>query len=258
MPTRGRSTSCFTRPNLPPARRPWSNKHSSLMRSFLAKAIGERPGGGDPGQRRGGPAARSGARAGRGARRPAREEAEKAAGRRRRFRRLPAARRRGRGGAVHVLDDDAVARAAHFIAGRVARGDIVRGYHEVAPLAGGAFADPGPARLQFRGQEHALTEGIFTLGRDRRVRPGLRDRAVSHRIVASLRDRPRPPGLHAARPQPARHAGQRPAGVATGRPPLRRLDPPGPQRSGVALPGADRHRPAGVTPAVSELTFRES
>jgi hypothetical protein len=66
---------------------------------------------------------------------------------------------------VHVLDDDAVARAAHFVAGRVSRADMHCGYHEAAPLPGGAVADPGPARLQFRGQEHALTEGIFTLGR---------------------------------------------------------------------------------------------
>ena len=66
---------------------------------------------------------------------------------------------------VHVLEEDAVARAAHFLAGRVSRGDLVRGYHEVVPLPQGAVADPGPARLQFRGQEHPLNEGTFTLGR---------------------------------------------------------------------------------------------
>jgi hypothetical protein len=66
---------------------------------------------------------------------------------------------------VHVLDDDAVARAAHFLAGRVSRGDLVRGYHETAPLPHGVVADPGPARLQFRGEEHPLSEGVFTIGR---------------------------------------------------------------------------------------------
>jgi hypothetical protein len=66
---------------------------------------------------------------------------------------------------VHVLDDDAVARATHFLAGRVSRGDLPRGYHEVAPLPEGAFADPGPGRLQFRGQEHPLADGVFTIGR---------------------------------------------------------------------------------------------
>ena len=66
---------------------------------------------------------------------------------------------------VHILDEDAVARAAHFLAGRVSRGDLLRGYHEIAPLPEGAFADPGPARVQFHGHEHALTDGIFTIGR---------------------------------------------------------------------------------------------
>ncbi len=66
---------------------------------------------------------------------------------------------------VHVLDDDAVARSAHFLAGRVSRADVPRGYHEIVPLPEGAFADPGPARLQFRGQEHPLTEGVFSIGR---------------------------------------------------------------------------------------------
>ncbi len=66
---------------------------------------------------------------------------------------------------VHVLDDDAVARAAHFLAGRVSRGDLPRGYHESAPLPQGTAADPGPARLQFRGRELTLPEGVFTIGR---------------------------------------------------------------------------------------------
>jgi hypothetical protein len=66
---------------------------------------------------------------------------------------------------IHVLDDDAVARAAHFLAGRVSRGELERGYHEVAPLPQGAVADPGPARLQFRGEEHPLSDGVFTIGR---------------------------------------------------------------------------------------------
>ena len=66
---------------------------------------------------------------------------------------------------IHILDDDAVARAAHFLAGRVSRGDVNRGYHEVVHLPEGAFADPGPARLQFRGQELPLSDSIFTIGR---------------------------------------------------------------------------------------------
>jgi hypothetical protein len=66
---------------------------------------------------------------------------------------------------VHVVDDDAVARSAHFLACRVSRGDLAPGHHETAPLMEGSAADPGPPRLQFRGIDHPLSQSTFTLGR---------------------------------------------------------------------------------------------
>ncbi|HTU90615.1 MAG TPA: hypothetical protein VMF69_11120 [Gemmataceae bacterium] len=52
---------------------------------------------------------------------------------------------------VHVLDDDAVARAAFELALRQHRGDLTRGNLECASLPGRAADDRGPTRLPFRG-----------------------------------------------------------------------------------------------------------
>jgi hypothetical protein len=71
---------------------------------------------------------------------------------------------------VHVLDDDAVARAAFDLALRQQRGELPRGQLESAPLPGtsaaDAIGDRGPARLHFRGADHLLSGPLFTLGRD--------------------------------------------------------------------------------------------
>jgi hypothetical protein len=68
---------------------------------------------------------------------------------------------------VHVLDDDAVARAAFDLAVRQHRGDLPRGHLDSAALPGNTVAgDPGPARLHYRGEDHLLSAPLFTLGRD--------------------------------------------------------------------------------------------
>jgi hypothetical protein len=71
---------------------------------------------------------------------------------------------------VHVLDDDAVARAAFELALRQHRGTAPRGHLDAAPLPGGgawnAAADRGPARLHYRGEDHLLSGPVYTLGRD--------------------------------------------------------------------------------------------
>ena len=67
---------------------------------------------------------------------------------------------------VQVLDADAVARAAHDLGGRVRRGELPRGRIDSAPLPSGGAADGGPARVQFRGNDHPLTKAVFSLGRD--------------------------------------------------------------------------------------------
>ncbi len=147
---------------------------------------------------------------------------------------------------VHVLDDDAVARAAHFLAGRVARADMNRGYHEAAPLPSGAVADPGPARLQFRGHEHALTEGVFTIGRaadcdlvfETELYPTVSSRhceIVLDRRAYTLRDRSRHGTLVNDRPvsqQVALHSGD-----------WIRLGPSGPVLRFLGQP----HRPGNMT-----------
>ena len=66
---------------------------------------------------------------------------------------------------VHVLDEDAITRSAHFLAGRVLCGDLPPGHHDSAPLQEGVDVNPGPGRLQYRGIEHPLSSAIFTLGR---------------------------------------------------------------------------------------------
>lgn len=71
---------------------------------------------------------------------------------------------------VHVLDDDAVARAAFDLALRQQRGELSLGHLDAVALPGSAAADAaaddGPARLHFRGADHPLSESLFVLGRD--------------------------------------------------------------------------------------------
>jgi hypothetical protein len=69
---------------------------------------------------------------------------------------------------AHVLDDDAVARAAFDLAGRMHRGDVAGGHLLEVPVAAGGrvAADNGPARLHFRGKDHVLKGPSFTMGRD--------------------------------------------------------------------------------------------
>ncbi|HEY7157079.1 MAG TPA: FHA domain-containing protein [Gemmataceae bacterium] len=71
---------------------------------------------------------------------------------------------------VHVLDDDAVARAAFDLAARQHRGVLPRGHLDAVALPGSASSDAagdrGPARLHYRGEDHLLSGSLFTLGRD--------------------------------------------------------------------------------------------
>lgn len=67
---------------------------------------------------------------------------------------------------VHLLDSDALAMAAHGLAGTIARGELQGGVLDIAPLAGGPPVDSGPPRLQFQGEDHYLSFELFTLGRD--------------------------------------------------------------------------------------------
>jgi hypothetical protein len=69
---------------------------------------------------------------------------------------------------VHVLSQDALACTAHELAVRVHRGDFPRGHHEAIAFRPdrGTAPDPGPARLTFRGRDHLLRDGTFSLGRD--------------------------------------------------------------------------------------------
>jgi hypothetical protein len=71
------------------------------------------------------------------------------------------------GVSVHVLEADALARAAHEIAGRAQRGDLPPGHYDEMTLPSGMGTDDsGPARLHFRGRDHLLARTVFTLGRD--------------------------------------------------------------------------------------------
>jgi hypothetical protein len=71
---------------------------------------------------------------------------------------------------IHVLDDDAVARAAFDLALRQHRGGLPHGHLDAAPLPGSrasdAAGDRGPARLHYRGEDHLLSGPLFTLGRE--------------------------------------------------------------------------------------------
>jgi hypothetical protein len=71
---------------------------------------------------------------------------------------------------LHVLDDDAVTRAAFDLAVRQQRGELSHGHLDSAALPGSAVAnvvnDRGPARLHFHGEDHLLSAPLFTLGRD--------------------------------------------------------------------------------------------
>ncbi len=66
---------------------------------------------------------------------------------------------------VAVLAADAPARAACDLAGRLLRGELPRGAVTSAPLPPPVFAEAGPARLQFRGQDFVLGGKAFVLGR---------------------------------------------------------------------------------------------
>lgn len=70
---------------------------------------------------------------------------------------------------VHVLDDDAIARAAFDLARRQHQGELPRGHLDAVALPGSADRaanDPGPPRLHYRGEDHVLAGPLFTLGRD--------------------------------------------------------------------------------------------
>ncbi len=68
-------------------------------------------------------------------------------------------------GSVSVLSPDAAARAACELAARWQRGELESGAVEVAPLPAPLPADAGPARLQFRHQDHPFRGPAFLLGR---------------------------------------------------------------------------------------------
>jgi hypothetical protein len=68
---------------------------------------------------------------------------------------------------VHVLRPEALARAAHELAGRIARGELPCGDLVAVPLSAPPPLDAGPARLQFRGKDHLLTGLCFMMGRQR-------------------------------------------------------------------------------------------
>jgi hypothetical protein len=67
---------------------------------------------------------------------------------------------------VAVLAADAVARSAQEVAVRLHYGELPPGHLDALPLPAGPAAERGPARLNFRGQDHILSGPSFTLGRD--------------------------------------------------------------------------------------------
>jgi hypothetical protein len=73
------------------------------------------------------------------------------------------------GDPVRELGPDALAATAYDVAVRVHGGLLPRGHLTELPLSSGAHAaqpDAGPARLQFRGEDHVLSKSSFVLGRD--------------------------------------------------------------------------------------------
>jgi hypothetical protein len=70
---------------------------------------------------------------------------------------------------AEVLPAEALARAAHSLAVRIHRGEAASAHPDAVALPASsstARADPGPARLNFRGQDHVLDTTPFVLGRD--------------------------------------------------------------------------------------------
>ncbi|MFM7150034.1 MAG: FHA domain-containing protein, partial [Gemmataceae bacterium] len=71
---------------------------------------------------------------------------------------------------VYPLPPDALSCLAHELAVRVHSGDFPRGHLNTVRLPQASptssLSDQGPARLFYRGQEHPLGGGNFTLGRD--------------------------------------------------------------------------------------------
>ena len=145
---------------------------------------------------------------------------------------------------VQVLDADAVARAAHDLAGRVRRGELPRGRIDAAPLPSAPAEDGGPPRVQFRGQDHPLTTAVFSLGRDpacdlvfeTELYPSVSARHCEialDRDAYLLLDRSRHGTLLNDHRDPR-------AGAVV----FRRLDPPRPRRPGAAFPRPPRRAAA--------------
>ncbi len=68
-------------------------------------------------------------------------------------------------GPLHVLGEEAVARAAHDLAARIDRGEMAAGPVELAPLPPPQPVDAGLPRLHFHGQDYVLCGLSFQLGR---------------------------------------------------------------------------------------------
>jgi molecular chaperone DnaK (HSP70) len=66
---------------------------------------------------------------------------------------------------LYLLTTDAIARAAHALAGRWERRELPPGRIDAAPLLPPPPPDAGPPRLHFRGQEFVLAATVFMLGR---------------------------------------------------------------------------------------------
>lgn len=69
---------------------------------------------------------------------------------------------------LRVLHEEAICQAVHELAAGLHREALAPGHLAVVPLPDAPAADAGPARLQFRGQEHLLDRPVFNLGRDPR------------------------------------------------------------------------------------------
>jgi hypothetical protein len=69
---------------------------------------------------------------------------------------------------LRLLADEAICQAVHELAAGLQRESLSPGHLPVVPLPASDAADAGPARLQFRGQDHLLDRPAFSLGRDPR------------------------------------------------------------------------------------------